>query len=142
MKCVSNMQNLEHCKFLECQQANLIRCEMMKENLKIFGPKLKALTIRRTNSIDNIVCEYIAYNSPFSNLKILDLSYNQIEFMGFITLIQEGCIFGHSLEQLIVEHNIIISSLSEILSRLQLVKLQLLDLNMNQIDWTEDWIRR
>ena len=54
---VSNVQNLEHTKFYECEQANLVRCEMLKENIRIFGDKLKALTIRRTYSVDNLVCQ-------------------------------------------------------------------------------------
>ena len=60
----------------ECEQANLVRTEILKDNLKIFGDRLKVLTIRRTFSVDNLVCEYLAYTSPFKNLKILDLSYN------------------------------------------------------------------
>ena len=142
MKAVSNVQNLEHCKLFECEQANLLRTEMMKENLKIFSSKLKALTIRRTFSVDNIFCKYLAQRSPFKNLKVLDLGYNQIEWTGFVFLIEEGCVFCQSLRHLLLEHNIIITNMQDLISRLQLVKLERLDLNLNQIDWTEEWIRR
>jgi Leucine-rich repeat (LRR) protein len=142
MKGVSNIQNLEHTKFHECEQANLIRCEIMKESLKIFSEKLKLLCIRRTYSVDNIVANYLSTRSPFKNLKVLDLSYNQIEYDGFCQLVEEGCIFAHSLQELILEHNIIIASLQEVMSKLQLIKLKVLDLNLNQIDWTEEYIRR
>ena len=46
------------------------------------------------------------------------------------------------MQKLSVERNIIITSLQEIISRLQLLKLKYLDLNLNQIDWEEDWVRR
>lgn len=89
----------------------MVRCEILKENIKIFGEDLKVLTLRRTFSVDNLVCQFLAFNSPFKNLKILDLSYNQIELTGFVQLIQEGCVFAHSLQKLSVERNIIITSL-------------------------------
>ena len=142
MRAVSNLQNLEHIKFDECEQANLIYCEFLKENLKIFGPKLKALTLRRTESVDNLVCDYLAYISPFKNLKVLDLSYNQIETPGFWVLICSTSTFAASLQSLNLERNIILTSLPEIISRLQLLRLVTLNLNLNQIEWSEDWVRR
>jgi len=112
------MQNMEHSKLYDCEQANLVRTEMLKENLKIFSNKLKVLTIRRTFSVDNIVCNYLAFKSPFKNLKVLDLSYNQIEFTGFCELICDGCVFANSLEKLSVERNIIIAPFSDVIARL------------------------
>ena len=120
----------------------MIHCEFIKENLKIFGSKLKALTLRRTESVDNLVCNYLAYISPFKNLKILDLSYNQIETPGFWVLICSTSIFAKSLTTMNLERNIILTSLPEIISRLQLLNLKSLNLNLNQIEWSEDWVRR
>ena len=76
VKSCSNLQHLEHTKFVNCEQANLVRCEIMRDNLKIFGEALRVLAVRRTCSVDNIVAKHIAFDSPFKNLKILDLSYN------------------------------------------------------------------
>ena len=53
MKSCSNLQHLEHTKFINCEQANLVRCEIMRDNLKIFGECLKVLCIRQTFSVDN-----------------------------------------------------------------------------------------
>jgi hypothetical protein len=76
MKSCSNLQHLEHTKFVHCEQANLVRCEILRDNLKIFGDNLKVLCVRRTFSVDNIVVKYLSFDSPFKNLKVLDLSYN------------------------------------------------------------------
>ena len=46
--------------------------------------------------------------------------------------------FADSLIRLVVERNLIINSLLSIISRLQLPRLQYLDLNLNQIEWDED----
>ena len=97
LKGCSNMQNMEHSKMLDCEQANLVRTEILKNNLNIFSDKLRVLTVRRTFSVDNIICSFLAFTSPFKNLKILDLSYNMIEFNGFCELICEGCVFANSL---------------------------------------------
>ncbi|CDW75764.1 UNKNOWN [Stylonychia lemnae] len=141
MKSCSNVQHLEHTKFINCEQANLVRCEIMRDNLKVFGENLKVLAIRRTFSVDNIVAKYLAFDSPFKNLRSLDLSYNQIEFQGLVNLINKGCVFANSLERMTLERNLIISSLMQIISRLQLPKIQYIDLNLNQIEWEEDEIR-
>lgn len=75
MKSCSNLQNLDHTKFVNCKQANLIRCELMRDNLKIFSDDLEVLCVKKTFSVDNIVAKYLAFDSPFRNLKVLDLSY-------------------------------------------------------------------
>lgn len=76
MKSCANLQHLDHTKFFACEQANLVRCEILRDNLKIFKDKLKILTIRRTFSVDGIVAKYLAFDSPFNKLVVLDLSYN------------------------------------------------------------------
>jgi len=76
MKSCANLQHLDHTKFVNCEQANLVRCEILRDNLKLFSEKLKILTIRRTFSVDGIVAKYLAFESPFTNLVVLDLSYN------------------------------------------------------------------
>ena len=118
MKSCSNLQHLEHTKFVNCEQANLIRCEIMRDNLKIFSDSLQTLCIRRTYSVDNIVAKYLAFDSPFRNLKVLDLSYNQIEFQGLVHLIHKGAVFASTLEKMTLERNLIISSLMQVISRL------------------------
>lgn len=46
MKSCGNMQHLDHTKMYECEQVNLIKCELLRDNLKIFSDKLKILSIR------------------------------------------------------------------------------------------------
>lgn len=142
LKNCSNLQNLDLTRFDLCEQANLVRCEMLKETLKIFGENLKVLQVRRTFSVDTIICKFLAYHSPFKNLKVLDLSYNQIELSGFILLIADNSVFAENLQKLSVERNIIVTSLPEIVKKLNLLSLKYLDLNLNQIEWEEDWLRR
>ena len=48
----------------------------MRDNLKVFNESLRVLSIRRTFSVDNIVAKYLALDSPFKHLRVLDLSYN------------------------------------------------------------------
>eukprot|EP00347_Sterkiella_histriomuscorum_P003974 403362225 len=141
MKSCSNIQHLEHTKMINCEQANIVRCEIMRDNLKIFSENLKVLAIRRTFSVENIVAKYLAFDSPFKNLKALDLSYNQIEFQGLVNLINKGAVFANTLERMTLERNLIISSFMQIVSRLQLPKIRYLDLNLNQIEWEEDDLR-
>lgn len=141
LKQCQNLQHLEHTKFFSCEQANLVRCEIMRENLKIFGDSLNVLSIRRTFSVDTIIAKFIALDSPFKNLKVLDLSYNQIEWSGLLHLISKGCVFANTIEKMSLERNLIITSLMTIISRLQLPKIQYLDLNLNQIEWEEDELR-
>lgn len=40
LKSCQNLQHLEHTKFFNCQQANLVRCEIMRDNLKVFNESL------------------------------------------------------------------------------------------------------
>lgn len=53
----------------------------------------------------------------------------------------KGNVFANSLEVLILERNIIVSSLMQIVSRLQLPNIRYMDLNLNQIEWEEDEVR-
>lgn len=53
-------------------------------------------------------------------------------------LIHKGCIFANTLERMSLERNLIISSLMQVISRLQLPRIQYIDLNLNQIEWEED----
>ncbi len=48
----------------------------MRDNLRIFGENLQILSLRKTFAVDNIHAKYLAFDSPFKHLKILDLSYN------------------------------------------------------------------
>ena len=113
----------------------------MRDNLKIFGESLKVLSIRRTFSVDSIIAKYLALDSPFKNLKVLDLSFNQIEWSGLLHLISKGCVFANSIERMSLERNLVITSLMTIVSRLQLPKITYLDLNFNQIEWEEEELR-
>ena len=90
----------------------------MRDNLKIFGDSLEILSIRWTFSVDNIVAKYIALDSPFKNLKVVDLSYNQIEWAGLLHLISKSCVFANSIQKMSLERNLIITSLMTIISRL------------------------
>jgi hypothetical protein len=60
----------------ECEYVNMFKCELLRDNLKVFGEKLKSLTITHTFSVDGLVAKWIAFESPFKNLVVLDLSYN------------------------------------------------------------------
>ena len=44
--------------------------------MRIFSAKLQQLYIRHTFSVDGLVAKWLAFESPFKNLKVLDLSYN------------------------------------------------------------------
>jgi len=118
MKSCANLQNLDHTKFFACEQVNLVRCEIMRDNLKIFSESLKVLAIRRTFSVDSIVTKYLAFDSPFKNLQVLDLSYNQIEFNGLVFLLHSQAVFANTLKKLSLERNLIINSLVSIIGRL------------------------
>ena len=141
MKSCANLQHLDHTKFFHCEQANLVRCEILRDNLKIFKDKLKILTIRRTFSVDGIVAKYLAFDSPFSKLVVLDLSYNQIEFNGLVFLLHKGAVFANTLKKMSLERNLVINSFFSIISRLQLPVIEYLDLNLNQIEWDEDEVK-
>jgi hypothetical protein len=54
----------------------MFKCELLRDNLKVFGEKLKSLTITHTFSVDGLVAKWIAFESPFKHLVVLDLSYN------------------------------------------------------------------
>ena len=56
-------------------------------------------------------------------------------------LIGKGCVFANTIEKMSLERNLIITPLMSIISRLQLPKIQYLDLNFNQIEWEEDELR-
>ena len=86
--------------------------------MRIFSDKLKVFAIRRTFSVDGIVAKYLAFDSPFKNLTVLDLSYNQIEFSGLVFLLHKGCVFANTLRKLSLERNLVINSLMAIISRI------------------------
>lgn len=91
--------------------------------------------------MDNIIAKYLALDSPFKNIRFLDLSYNQIEWAGLLYLIGKQCVFANTLEKMSLERNLIITSLMTVISRLQLPRIQYLDLNFNQIEWEEEELR-
>ena len=76
LKECKNLQNLDHTKLVNCEQAYLIKCELLRDNLKIFGDSVRLLQINHTFSVDGLVAKWIAFESPFRNLHTLNLSYN------------------------------------------------------------------
>jgi hypothetical protein len=87
LKSCTNLQNLDHTKLQECQQVHMEHCELLRDNLKVYGEKLRSLTIKHTFSVDGLVAKWIAFESPFKRLVELDLSYNQIEFPALVFLL-------------------------------------------------------
>ncbi len=59
-----------------------------------------------------------------------------------MSLTHQGAIFADSLESLNLERNLIIHSLLTIISRLQLPIIKFLDLNLNQIEWEEEELKK
>jgi len=89
------------------------------------------LAIRKTMSVDGLVGKWLAFESPFKNLVSLDLSYNQIEFPALVFLLHQGAVFANTLKKLSLERNLVVNSLVQVISRLQLPALEYLDLNLN-----------
>ena len=87
LKSCKNLQHLDHTQLKECEQAYLIKNELLRDNFKVFGDKLKLLQINHTFSVDGLVAKWIAFESPFCRLHTLDLSYNQIEFPALVFLL-------------------------------------------------------
>ena len=115
----------------------------------LFGEKLQALTIRRANSVDNHMCKYLTEQSPFKNLKFLDLSYNQIDEKGLFRILNRECIFATAIKKVILERNVIVSSLPQIIKHLHknrgsgsLAALIYLDLNLNQVNWQDEYVHK
>ena len=120
MKGCSNLQHLDHTKMYEAESVQMSNCEVLREQLRIFGDKLRVLAIKRTMSVDGLVAKWLSFDSPFKNLVELDLSYNQIEFQALVYLLHSGAVFAETLKKLVLERNLIINSLVSVISRLQL----------------------
>ena len=76
LKNCKNMQHIEHTKLYECVGVSIIETEILREHLRVFSDQLKSLMIKRTMSVDAIVTKWLAFESPFKNLVVLDLSQN------------------------------------------------------------------
>ena len=116
MKGCSDLQHLESISFVKCEQVNLVHSEMMKEALLCFKTPLKVMVIRRTYSVDDLYCHYMVTNCrQFTNLRVLDLSFNQIELRGLLMLLSPYSAFARNLQRLSVVGNLIVGSLAAII---------------------------